>query len=139
MKQAVEERSHGMRLRRNRMRFLHLSENLRFADHERVESRGDAEQMPRDLAVGEVVHMWLKRASIDLVVLADEGHDIVPRCVDVVADAVELRPIARRQDDRLARGASRGKRAQGRRQAVGLKIEPLAQLHGRGPMTDSNE
>ena len=40
---------------RGRVRVLHLAENLRLADDQRVEAGGDAEQVARGVEVGEVV------------------------------------------------------------------------------------
>ena len=36
------------------MRLLDLTENLRLADHQRIEAGGDAEQMPGDIEIGDL-------------------------------------------------------------------------------------
>ena len=55
VEQAVEDRPRRLRVGRDGVRFLHLAEDLRLADDERVEAGGDAEQMARDVEVGDVV------------------------------------------------------------------------------------
>ena len=58
---------------------------------------------------------------------------------DIVARDVQLGPIARRQHDRLARGAARGERRERAGQPVHVKIDALAQFDRRGLVTDSDE
>ncbi len=120
------------------MRFLDLAENLRLADHQRVESGCDAEQVAGDVEIRNLVDVRLQRLPIDVVKLGNEVDKRRTALVDVVAHAVELRAVARREHDRLAYGPARGERPQRRLQPARLKIDPLAQFDRRGPMTDSD-
>jgi hypothetical protein len=58
MEHAVEDRPDGLRLGCRRVRVLHLAENLRLADDQRIEAGRDAEQVARRLQIAEFVHMW---------------------------------------------------------------------------------
>ena len=62
VEQPVEHRARR-RARRvgDGVRVLHLAENLRLADDQRVEAGGDAEQMARDVEIGDVVDVRLQR------------------------------------------------------------------------------
>ena len=53
VEQAVQHRPDGARRVGDRVRVLHLPENLRLAHHQRVEAGGDAEQVPRDVQVDD--------------------------------------------------------------------------------------
>ena len=121
------------------VRLLHLAEDLRLADDQRVEARGDAEQMPRGVEVRHVVDVRRDLAVIDAVELADEAHQVGPRRRHVVARDVELGAVARREHHRLARRSALGQRAQRAVDAARLKVDALAQLDRRGAVTDSDE
>ena len=139
MKQPVEHRAGRLHLGCGRVGFLHLSENLRLADHERVEPGGDAEQMTRDVQIGDLVRMRHELGTVHAVELAHEGQEARARQREVVARGVQLRTVAGRQDDRLARRAALGQRPQRAIEAPRLEVEALAQLDRRGAMADSDQ
>ena len=121
------------------MRFLDLTENLRLSDYQRVESRGDAEQVAGDIEIGDFIDMWLQRLAIDVVKVGDEVDKRRTPLIDVFGHAVQFRAIARREHDRLADRATRGERPQRRLEPARLKIDPLAQFDRRSSMTYSDE
>jgi hypothetical protein len=76
MEHAVEDRPDGLRVGRRRVRVLHLPENLRLADDQRVEAGGDAEQdgaRPRDRRARRRVGDVGRRTVVEL---ADESLEI---------------------------------------------------------------
>ena len=139
VEEAIEHRPRRARVGRGRVRLFHLPEDLRLADHERIEAGRHAEQMPRRLEVREVVGVRRHVGGHDLVVVAQEAEEVLPRRLGLLARDVHLRAVARRHDDRLARGSAPRERAQRRLQIARLEIDALAQLHRRGAMTQSDE
>ena len=121
------------------MGLLHLAENLRLADDQRVEAGGDAEEMPRGVEVRDVVHVRQQRRRIHAVKLADEVDEVSARALGLLARRVDFGAVARREHDGFARRSALGQRAQRRLDAARLEVEPLAQLDRRGAMADSNE
>ena len=124
---------------RDGVRVLHLAENLRLAHDERIEAGGDAEQMARDVEVGDVVDVRRDVARRDAVEVADEAHQILARRGRLVAGDVELGAVAGRDDDRFARRSALGERAERVGDAARLEVDPLAQLDRRGAMADSHK
>ena len=120
------------------MGFLHLSENLRLADYERIEPRCDAEQVPGGFEVGDVVDVREHGGPVDAVVFADEVGDGGAASLHVVARGVQLGAVARGDDDRLARDIAVLQRLQGVVDAARLEVEALAQLDGRRTVADAN-
>ena len=122
------------------VRVLHLAENLRLADDERVEAGGDAEQMARDVEIGDVVDVRRDVAGGDAVEVADEAHQILAR-----------RRAPRRRRRRARRGCRSTRTTASRvdprpasarsasADAARLEIDPLAQLDRRGAVTDSDQ
>ena len=70
---------------------------------------------------------------------AHEPDDVRPCRIEVVADRVDLGPVARREHDRLADRAARRERPQGRIDTARLEVEPFADLDWRGAVTDADE
>ena len=79
MEQAVEDRADRLRAGGERVGFLHLAEDLRLADDERIEAGGDAEQMAGRVEIGQIVQVRRELAAIDAVEVAHEGREIVAR------------------------------------------------------------
>ena len=80
-----------------------------------------------------------QRRPIDAVILGDEGDQLVARAIDLIARRVELGAIARRQHHRLAGRQPRRQLAHRHVQAARVEVDPLAQLHRRRLVTDSDE
>ena len=107
-----------------RVRLLHLAEDLRLADDERVEAGGDAEQVARrveiDAARRRAASALARSTPWNSLMNADE---LVPRGVDLVAGRVQLGAVAGREHDRLARrpAAASARSAVGERRARGSR------------------
>ena len=139
MKQFVQERTGAAHLRRHPEGLLHLAEHLRLAHDERIEARGDAEQMVHRLAPGLGVQMWCELVDRYAVEVGEEPMDRGGRRFSFVARDVHLYTVAGRDNGSFVmrkRSDQRGKRAI---DTSGREIEPLAQLDGRGAMTDAHQ
>ncbi len=139
VKQAVQQRADRLRVRRGGVRVLHLPENLRFTDDERVEPAGHAEEMTRGVEAVDVVDVRREIRCLHPVELGEEGDEIGARRRRVVAGDVQLGAIAGRDDDRFAGGSALGDGAKRLGDASHLEIHTLPQIDGRRPMTDSDE
>ena len=120
------------------MRVFHLTENLWFADDERIEAGGDAEQMAGRVEIREIVQMRRELAAIDGVEVAHECPEISPAPGDVVGHRVELRAIAGGEHGRFVGRPPGGQCPQGGLDAS-LKIDPLTQGDGRGAVTEAHD
>ena len=138
MKQPAEHRSDGPGGRGGRVGVFDLAENLRLANDQRVEAGGDAKQVLRRLEVRKVVDVFRESGSIDAVKVAEEGRQVGARGVGVLAGDVQLGPVAG-GDHRYFAGRTAGReRPQRAFEAARLEVELLAQLHGRGAVTDAD-
>ena len=135
----AQERSGAVTLGGGLEGVLHLSEDLRLADHERIESRRHAEQVPRrrHVAVGEQVRQ--EGVARELVILAEKRDDLFASALGVGAGDVDLRAIAGGEDDRFGGGRSRDERLDGGADVAAREIELLPQVHGRRSMTHAEE
>ena len=121
------------------MRVLHLAENLRLADDQRVEAGGDAKQVPRGFEVGELVDV--RRAETARSMPWNSLKNVASSAraaVDVVARDVQLGAVAGRDHRHFAGRTAGRERPQRAFEAARLEVEPLAQLDRRGAMTDSD-
>ena len=128
-----------LRIGGGRVRVLHLPENLRFADDERVEAARNPEQMPRRVEAVDVVDVRREVRCLHPVELGEERDEVGARRRRVVAGDVELGAIAGREDDRFARGPAPGDGPQRLGDASRLEVHALPQVDGRRPMTDSDQ
>ena len=71
----VQQRTRGFNLLRNLERFLHLARDLVFADHDAIETAGDAEEMPHGLSIRVFVQVRLNQLGADAVSLGKELRD----------------------------------------------------------------
>src|SRR5437764_1130583 len=115
MKQPIEHGAYGLRVRRRGVCFFHLPENLRFADDQRIEAGGDAEQVPCGFEIGEVVEMRREVADLKTVEITEKAGEVG------------------------LRAGERGNRVERTVDAARLKVDALAQLDRRGAMTDPDE
>ncbi len=108
------------------VRRAHLAEDLTLARHERVEPRGDAEEMQRSRVLVQPVDDAVERLS---------GHmfERGERLVLVDVRDVELGAVARREAHRIAERP----REHGR--VVERERHPLAQLDRRDVMREADE
>ncbi len=137
VEEPVEHGADGARIGRDRMGVLHLAENLRLPDHERVETGRHAEQMPGRVDVADVVDVRCEIGARKAVEVADEADQVVARRLDVVAGDVELGAVAGGEHDGFTRGAARSQHAERFRNAARLKVDALAHVDRRGAVTHS--
>src|SRR5437762_4874540 len=138
MKQPIEKWTDNVGGARGRVRLFDLPEDLRFADHERVETGSDSEEMPRDVEIRHLIKVRLQRLTVDAVEVGDELDKRLASALDLVAHTIQLSAVAGREHDRFAHGSACRQRAQRAVEASRLKVDPLAQFDRRRTMTDSD-
>ncbi len=129
---ALEELAHAaVRLRRLE-RVLHLTENLRLADDERIEGRGDAEEVTDGvlLDVRAEVARDAGRAAL-FRVLGDDPLDVARgrhavRLGVALGDRVDLGSVAGRHAERLAQAGAIEQRFEKSRNGVAVDRQSLA-------------
>ena len=105
---------HGAReveVARGGVRRLHLAEDLRLADDERVETGRHAEEMARRVDAAMAVDVLGQAGGVEAVVVAEKARDGVGGRVRV-GDGVDLGPVTGRQDHRLGADPARGERVE---------------------------
>ena len=60
----------------SRISFLHLTQDLRFAHHHRVQARGDAEDVPYRVLLAELIQMSIECARIEMKMIVQESAQI---------------------------------------------------------------
>ena len=95
--------------------------------------------MARRIEVQQLVDVRRQRRAFDAVEFGDEPDELVRARLDLFACGIQLGAVARRQDDRLAVRQPRRQLAQRRIEPARVEVDPLAQLDGRGLVTDSDE
>src|SRR5262249_22921398 len=99
----------------------------------------DAEEMARRVEVAYVIDVRRDFGRRELVVVAQEAHQILACELRLLTGDVHLGSVAGRDDDGLVRGAALRQRAERPQQAARLEIDTLAHVDRRGAMTDSDE
>ena len=133
--EGVEHGAHGAARLRQREGILHLPQDLRLADHQRVQARRHPEGVTHRLLAGMREEVGLDGPERDAAMrpqLAEGGR---PRLAGRLRHAVDLHPVAGGEDHELRRGALRGERGHHLAQLVLLEGELLAHLHRRRPVT----
>ncbi len=131
MKEPVQHGAGVVLLAGDRVGGLHLSQDLRLSDDERIQTGGDAEQVPRRVGTAVDVEMCLHIGRRHAVVLGKKARHLLDRVV-VIRGGVDLGPVARRQDGHFANGVARCQARQGGLEAVAGEVDPFAQLDRRG-------
>ena len=139
VKELPEHRAGAAPFRRRLERILDLTQDLRFADDQRVQAGRDAEEMLRDVGFGERKQMRREALGWKLVVLAEKPDDLVPRRLRRSAGDVDLRAVARRQDNGLGRRRSGGERHDRRTDIATREVELLPEIHGCRPVTHAEQ
>jgi hypothetical protein len=137
VKEPVRDRAGKVQVARGRVRRFHLSENLRLADHQRIEPRGHAEQVPCRVDAAMRIEMPGQHGRVDAVVVAEEARDGVRGGVGF-GNGVDLGAVARREHDGLLADAVRGERLEGGLQATPREVDRLTQLDGGRAVADAN-
>jgi len=137
MEQPVCQGCGELSVARDAVRGFDLAENLGLADHERIQPRGDFEQMARGIRAAMHVEVLRHLRMRDLVILAEEPPDVIGGRLRV-ADGIDLRAVARREDDQLTPDTARRQRGKCRLDASAREVDALPQLDGRRTMAQSN-
>ena len=102
----MQDQADAARLGRLRVRELELSQDLRLADHHRIETRTDAEQMAGGVAAGEIVNRFGERVVIDFSIGGQKFKSFVGGARRVDSNSHHFDPIAGRNKRGLChRGA----------------------------------
>ncbi len=135
MEQAVRQRPGRAQVVGASVGALHLPENLRLADDERVEARGDAEQVTGGVGPLVDVEMPGHLVVVDAVILAEETANRVGGRV-AIGGGIDLGAIAGREDDRLLSDAPGAQRRERRVRARAAR-SPRSRATRRAPCGDS--
>jgi hypothetical protein len=139
VEEPVQHGPHDLHFVGGGVRLLHLAQDLRFPNDQRIEPGGDTEQMARGVEISAVVDVGRDDRPIDTVELPDEPHEIRARGLDVIAGHVQLGPVARGQHDCLACGPACGQRRQRAADPAHLKVDTLPQLYRGCLVADSDK
>jgi len=98
LEQLVQQRAHRAGILRHACRMLHLAEDLRLAQHHRIEAAGDAEHVPHGIAAGQCVEVRGNLLRQQLMIFGQP----LRRRFGRFCGAIQLGAVAGRQDRRLA-------------------------------------
>ena len=117
-------------------RAFHLAEDLRLAEHQRVQAAGDRQQVLDDLA--SCVRIQVRRDIFDRQAV-EPGEPFAGQFLCIVFDiAVHLGAVAGRQDHPLADAGQIGQAAQRRDNDIGAERHPLADVYRRGGVVETD-
>ena len=120
---------------------LHLSQNLRLAQHHRVQPAGNAESMAGDRAVFQRVRMRAQHFAADTAAVRQPVQRVVHR--GMVASAVNLGAVAGGNDGgfdtpvRIVLAQRLAQAVQRRRDLIERERETTAQIERRGVVIDA--
>jgi hypothetical protein len=127
------------------VRLLHLSEDLRLAEHHRVEARGDAEDVLHGLVPLPLVQVRFERGGVGNPavpgeLLADRAAGLDHRAIALLArEREDLDAIARRQEHRLRQLRAIRQPREHRREHVAAGREALAHLDGGRSVREADD
>ncbi len=133
LEQAMQQAAEGARRFGGARRFLHLAEDLRLADHHRIESRGDAEGVAHRLLVGQGIEVLLKVRGAQPVIVRQPLRQLGGRFVFLSSRDVELGAVAGREDRGFARQPAL-ELTERLLQALDMEHDALAHRERRGLM-----
>ena len=114
-------------------RVLHLAQDLRLAQHHRIEAARDAERVRHRAILRQRVDVRMQRALRQVV----EAREPVRDRLGLVAVEVDLGAVAGRQDRRFLHPARADQVAQRVAQRVRRERDPLAHVEGRGRVVEA--
>jgi hypothetical protein len=135
LEQAVQDLAGDTDLVRGGERALHLPEDLRLAEHQRVEPGGHAERVLHGLLVGVQVEVRLDVVGRQAVEVAEPADRLA--AVALVEAAIHLGAVAGREDRGLVHAAARGEVMQCFGQALGRERRLLADRDRGGLVIDA--
>jgi hypothetical protein len=133
LEQLVQQRAQGAGVLRHARRLLHLAEDLRLAQHHRIEPAGDAEHVAHGIAAGQGVQVGRDVPRRQLVILRQP----VRRPLGRLGRAVQFGAVAGRQDGRLAHLPPARQFDQRLRQAQRIERHLLAHGKRRGMVVEA--
>src|SRR5579871_434447 len=134
--QRIQLRIYGSDGSRRSVRFLYLPQNLRLADHHRVQARSYAEDVPHGVVVTEFVEVLAVGRGIEAVEIAQEP---VQARTAVGGTRQDLHPIAGGDDHAFFHTGTGGQSSDGVRQARFRDGKLLTHIHGRGAVVDADQ
>jgi hypothetical protein len=134
----VEDRAGRAGGRRDAERLAHLGEDLVLAEDERLEPRGDAEEVTHRVGTGEAV---AAREDVGLRQPVEAGDELGHGFLDVGgrADAVDLAPVAGRDDHAFGEHAQARDVGESVADRVGREREPFPDREGRAAEVPPDE
>ncbi len=136
---AVEDGAGRARLGGEVVEALQLAEDLRLADHHRVEARRHAEEMADGVAVVMDEEMLREGRRRDAALAREELADRPGYGIVVAPERERFDSIAGRDERRLLHAVDRREPRERRRQRAVLEREPLAQLDRRRVMVQADD
>ncbi len=133
LEQAVEPVAQGACRARCRPSVLDLAEDLRFAEHQRIQPGRDAEQM----AYGPVVLVAIQISTQVAHTIGMRGEPFAERKSSVVGDRIQFGAVAGRQQSYLAHLRQRAQGSERGGQGFVGKGHPFAQGDRRGLVVDA--
>ena len=133
LEQLVQDRSERAGRFGNADRFLQLPEDLRLAQHHRIEARGDAERMPHRLLAGQRVEIRRKLVGPKTVIFREPCRGRLR----FARGHIHLGAVAGRQDGRFGRAAPAHQLTQRALERVRSERDPLTNVERRGLVVQS--
>jgi hypothetical protein len=127
-KKLVEHEAQRPRSFRAAHGLLELPEDLRLAEHHRIETARDAECVLTACASGKAIQVRFEVLGAHAVIVREPRNGIAR----LIGAAVDLRAVARRDDRSFLDALLRDEIAQGLHQAFGVENHPLAHIERRG-------
>ena len=125
---------------RETIRFPHLSQDLRFAQHHRVEARGNSKEMPHGLVIVVVIERHAEDIRPHRMELAQKSRKSRGTLMGGFRrHAVHLAAIACREHQRLFEDPPRAQFFSGPPGLLGRERHPLTYLDGRGAVIQSDK
>jgi len=141
LEQLVEQGADGAGFVGRTHRLLHLAEDLRFAEHHRIEAAGHAECMADRVLLGQRIQMGRDLFGLELVVIGQPFRDLRMGVGDRsgIERAIQLGAVAGRDNGRFLHRLPE-RRAQARQRAAdrfGRETHALADRKRCGVMVES--
>ncbi len=135
LEQPPEQRADAASLARDGVGRLHLSKDLRLAQHQRIEPGGDTHHMTHGLVVDVHVGAGLELVEAEAVIVGQPGQHGIG--FDLILLQVQFTAIAGRENRRLTRWRDATQLAQGLDHLIRREGYALADVHRSGLVIDT--
>ena len=135
----VEDLTRRSHRRGRRVLVLHLAEDLRLADHHRVEAGSDPEEMPDSLAPGVPIEVGGEERLGHRVIAREEARERGADRLGIRAAGDHLDPIAGREDRALRHPFHLDQPPERRLELPVAEREAFAHLHGGAPVVQADD